>query len=104
MRQRDPRGGGHCGQRRDAGHHLGVDPRRVERLDLLAAAAEQKRVAALEAYDGLEAPAERDEQLVDLGLAQTGAREAECPGRCLVEQLRRCELVVDDRVCPAAAD
>ena len=98
MRERDPRGRRHGGERRYARHDLGVDSRRSERLDLFTAAAEEKRVAALEAHDGLEAPAERDQQLVHLGLAQTGAGKAESAGGRLVEQLDRRQLVVDDRV------
>ena len=75
-------------------------PAAVERVDLLTAATEEKRVAALQADDGLEAAAEGDEQLVDLGLAQPGAGDLQSPGGRLGEQLRRRELVVDDGVGP----
>ena len=77
VRQRNPGRGGYGGERRHARNDLGGDSGRRERLDLFTAAAEEERVAALQADDRLEAPAERDQQLVDLGLAQTGAGKAE---------------------------
>ena len=101
VRQRNTRGRGYGRQRRHAGNHLGVDSRRHERVDLFAAAAEEEWVAALQAHDDLEAPTQRNQQLIHFGLAEACAREAESAPRHLVEQLSRCELVVHDRICPA---
>ena len=81
MRQRDPGRCGHGRERRHAGNDLGGDSRRRERLDLLAAAAEEERIAALQAHDRLEAPAERDEQLVDARAGADRARERREPPR-----------------------
>ena len=50
MGDRDPRVRGGGDARRDPGHDLEVDPRSGERLGLLAAAAEDERVTALEPH------------------------------------------------------
>ena len=101
VRDRDPGGGGHGRERRDAGHdlerHAGLD----ERERLLAAAAEQERVAALEPDDVEAATGEPHEQAVDLLLRQRVAGDAERVGGRLVDELRRDQPVVDERVAAA---
>src|SRR5581483_7723993 len=88
-------------QRRHAGDDLDVDAVRGEMQRLLAAAAEEEGVAALEPDDGEAAPGEPDEQRVDLVLGERLARDAERPGRRLVDQLARDQPVVDERVAGA---
>ena len=69
---RDPGVGG----RRDAGghprHDLELDPGRAQRLALLAAAAEDERVAALEPHDALARRGRLDQPLADLLLGNRG--------------------------------
>src|SRR5208283_1790876 len=68
-RERRPRN-----RRSDAGHHLERDLRARERLGFLAAAAEDKRIAALEPHD--DAPLARvlDQHRVQVGLLDTFLR------------------------------
>ena len=99
---RDPDRRGHGAHRRHAGHDLALDPGCGQRERLLAAAAEDERVAALEAHDLEPLPPELDEQVVQLGLADVLARDHERVGGRLVDELGRDEHVVDERV--AAAD
>ncbi len=70
MGERDAELGG-AGQRRGhAGHHHGPDARGAQGGELLSAAGEDQRVAALEADDALALAGEADEQRIDLGLGQ----------------------------------
>ena len=100
MRDGDPGGGRDGGDRRDARDDVVVDPRIAEHLELLAPAAEDERVAALEAHDVEVAP-ELDEEAVDLLLRQPVAADAERVGGRLVDELLRDEPVVDDGVAGA---
>src|SRR5205085_2735657 len=69
-----------------------------ERERLLAAAPEQKRVTALEAYDAGPLAAERDEHRVHLVLCEAVALDSQCVRRCLVDELGRDEPVIDEHV------
>src|SRR5207248_1983544 len=88
----------------DAGDHLEGDAGGGERLGLLAAAAEQERVAALEAHDALAAAGGVDQRLVygdaALGVAwaEFSDREAFGGWRDEVEDARRDEGVVEDEI------
>ena len=53
---------------RDAGHDLELDPRRAQRLALLAAAPEDERVAALQPNHALAAARRLDQHRADLTL------------------------------------
>ena len=78
---------GNRGDRRDAGHELERHARPDERERLLAAAAEHERVAALEAHHAAAAPAVRDEQRVDVVLADAVARDPQRADRRLGDDL-----------------
>ena len=65
MGERDPRDRRHRDRARDAGHDLDVDAGVAAERDLLAAATEDERVAALQAHDVLALAGEGHEQLVD---------------------------------------
>jgi hypothetical protein len=60
----------------DAGHDRALDAGRAAGGQLLAAAAEQERVAALQAHDGQAVQGQGDQQLVDVVLRQGVARLA----------------------------
>ena len=100
----DPRVGG----RRDAGgdprHDLELDPGRAQRFALLAAAAEDERVAALEPHDALARRGRLDQPLADLLLRHRGhaglLADVDQLGvsRAPVERARRDQAVVEDRV------
>ena len=98
----DPGGGRHSGERRHARHDLEGDAGRGQRLDLLAAAAEDERVAALQPHHLEACSPELDEQLVQLGLSELLARDHERLRGRLLDELGRDEDVVDERV--AATD
>src|SRR5581483_9488406 len=83
----------HRRERRDARDDLERDPRSVERERLLAATAEDERVAALEADDLEALAAEPDQQVVQLLLADAGARDPERVLGRLVDELGRDERV-----------
>ncbi len=68
VRQRDARIGGNARGRRDAGYNLERDAVPGEGLDLLAAAPEDERVAALEAQHALAFLGEPHQQFVDFFL------------------------------------
>jgi hypothetical protein len=91
---------GNRGERRHAGHDLVVDPGLAQHLDLLAPAAEDERVAALQA-DDVQIASELDEQPVDLCLPETVAADAERIGGRLVDDLLGDEPVVDHGVAGA---
>ena len=80
------------------------DAGRAQRLRLLAAAAEEQRIAALEAHDGGAAAAVLDQLLRRLVLRQRDAPGclpasiSRQPGRREVEQRVAGEAVVDDHV------
>ena len=99
-RERRPRN-----RRSDARHHLELDLRARERLGFLAAAPEDKRVAALEPHD--DAPLARvlDQHRVQVGLLDAFVRAAAFArvnqlgfGRREPQQFRAYEVVVDDDV------
>jgi hypothetical protein len=70
-------GAGAGGQGRgDAGHHMALDARFAAGQQLLAATAEQERVAALQAHDVQAVQGQRHDQLVDVVLRQGVARLA----------------------------
>ncbi len=96
-------GAGNGCERRDAGDDLEGHAGVGERERLLAAAAEEERVSALEPDDVVAAAAERDEQLVHLVLLEAVALDAQCVGGSLVDELGRDEPVVDDDVARAHA-
>jgi len=98
---RDARGGGRSRERRHTGDDLEVDARLRERECLLAAAAEDERVASLQP-DDLVAPAgERDEKRVDLVLLVRVARNEDGVGSSLADELVGDEPVVDEDVAGA---
>jgi hypothetical protein len=66
MRYRNPGRRRHCAQRRHARDDFELEPSLGEGERLLAAAAEDERIAALQPDDVAALAAERDEQLVDL--------------------------------------
>ena len=101
MRDRDARRRRHRRQRRDARDDLERDVRLRERERLLAAAAEDERVAALQAHDLEAAPAELDEQVVQRRLADPLARDQQRVVRRLRDELRRDEHVVHERLARA---
>ena len=70
MRHRDARVSRRGDGRADAGDDLETQPRRRERLRLLAAAPEDKRIAALQPHDPLSRPRFFHEQRVDLLLLE----------------------------------
>ena len=76
-------------------------PRLGERECLLAAASEDERVAALEADDLEPAAPVGDEQVVDRGLVERLAGDAESLGRRLRDELGSDETVVDEHVAAA---
>ena len=98
MGDRDPGRGRHGRERRHAGHDLVGDAGLDERLGLLAAAAEDERVAALEPDDLEARPAELDQQLVQLGLAELLARDDERVVGSLLDELGCDEDVVHEHV------
>jgi hypothetical protein len=98
VRDRDADRAGNGCERRDAGDDLERDAGIGERERLLAAAPEQKRVTALEAYDTGPLAAERDEHRVHLVLCEAVALDSQCVRRCLVDELGRDEPVIDEHV------
>ncbi len=70
VRQRDAGVGGRGDGGGDAGHDDEGHARVDQRLGLFAAAAEDERIAALEAHDDLAPPGSLDEERVDLLLLQ----------------------------------
>ncbi len=104
VRHRDARVGGRRDRARDAGDDLERHAGRDARFGFLAAASEHERVAALQAHDRAGRRAARDEQGVDLVLAERGAagRLADVdelsagPGE--LEERRGRQPVVDDDV------
>gem|GEM_PF-3377343 len=70
MRERDTGIGRAARRRRDAGHHLEGDALGGERVDLLAAAPEDERVAALQAHHALAFAREAHQQVIDVLLRQ----------------------------------
>ena len=101
VRDRDQRGRRDGRDARDARRHRERDPRRGQRERLLAAAAEDERVAALEPDDIQARVAVLDEQRVDLGLAERRPRDEQRVGRRLGDELGRDEHVVDEHVAGA---
>ena len=101
MRDGDQRGGGHGRDARDARRDGERDPRLGQRERLLAAAAEDERVAALEADDVEPGPPVVDEQRVDRLLRQRRARDHERVLGRLLDELRRDERVVHEHVAGA---
>ena len=92
---------GHGRDARDARGDGERDPRLGELERLLAAAAEDERVAALEADDLEPGPPVLDEQRVDLRLLERRARDHERVLGRLRDELRRDERVVDEHVAGA---
>ena len=101
---RDARVGGGRDAGGDAGHDLELDPGLAQRFALLAAAAEDERVAALQPHHALAGPRRLDQPLADLLLRHRGH-----PGLLAdvdqlgvlarpVERSRRDQPVVVDRV------
>ena len=72
-------GGGDPGG--DAGDDLELDPGLAQRFPLLAAAAEDERVAALQPHDALAGPGRLDQPLADLLLRHRGLPRAPCRRR-----------------------
>ena len=104
MGQRDPRIGGN----RDGGGHAGNDFERdallAQRLRLLSSAAEDERVAAFEAGDGIPPFRLVNEELVDLPLREgviapllAGVDPARFSSG-VTENLRADQMVVDDHI------
>jgi hypothetical protein len=75
-RQRAQRGGGRRQRGRDARHHLGANARLGQRLQLFFEAAEDARVAPLQAHHGVPVLRMAHEQGVDAGLARGVAEPA----------------------------
>ena len=98
MRDGNPRGRRHGAQRGHTRDDLELDPglRQCERL--LAAAAEDERVAALQPHDAEPRTPVGDQQLVDLGLGVRLVGDADRVGGSLVDELRRDETVVDQHL------
>ena len=97
MRDRDPGRGRHRRKRRDPGDDLERDPGAGERERLLAAAAEDERVAPFEPHDAARA-AVRDEQRVHLVLGERVAGDSQRLGGRLGEELLAGEPVVDEHL------
>ena len=70
MRQRNARVSRNRHGRGNAGNNLEGDTRRAQRFGFLAAAPEDKRIAAFESYDLTALARMRNQQLVDLLLGQ----------------------------------
>ena len=83
-------------------HDLDVDSCLRHREGFLAAAPVDERIAALQPYDRLGVARELDEECVDRLLRQAVTGDHECVVRRLLDELRRDEPVVHERV--AAAD
>ena len=97
-----PRRGGHGGEGRDARDDLERHAGLGERERLLAAAAEDERVAALQPDDLEPAPPELDEQPVDRLLAQpVPRRSASASAGASSTSSARDERVVDEHVARA---
>ena len=79
MGDRDPGVGGRGDPGGDAGDDLELDPGRGQRLGLLAAAAEDERVAALEPDDAAPGPGALDHQRLDLAPARSRRRPGRLP-------------------------
>ncbi len=93
MGDRDPRVRGRRDARRHARHHLELDPRPGERLCLLAAAAEDERVTALEPHHAAPMARALDHQFLDPLL-----RRPTVPGLLAdVDQLGLRTRTVEDR-------
>ena len=96
-------GGGSQGCR-DAGQHGEIDPGGRERLQLLSAAAEDKRIAALEPHHPLALPGVLDQQRIDLLLsaADISGRLAHAYARRVaprqIEDRGRHQPVVQDHI------
>src|SRR5438132_5879789 len=101
MRHRDARRCRNCGKGRNARDDLERQPRFGERECLLAATAEDERVASLQADDGETLLAEVDEQVVDLVLVEKLAGDADRTSWRFVDELLCNEAVVDDGVARA---
>ncbi len=110
MGDRNPRRGGNGGDRGDSGHDLGRDSGIPQRQCLLAAAAEDERVATLQTDDVESRPPVVDEQLVQRFLAQAVTGDDARVGRCLGDELGCNEAVVHEHVAgpdqiePASGD
>ena len=96
MRHRNACVGGHGDRRGDARDDLECDAGRVQCLRLLAAAAEEQRIAAFEAHDGADARAVLDQLLRRLLLRQRHA--ARLLARIDQETARRGQ--VEQRIAP----
>ena len=101
QRHAEPAGGALRG--RDAGHHLDRDAGRAAGGDLLAGAAEDHRVAALEPHHAPAGAGERDHQGVDLvlpaGRAVAGlADQHPCLAPREIEHIGRHQIVEQDDV------
>ena len=101
VRDRDQRGRRDGRDARDAGRDRERNPGRGERERLLAAAAEDERIAALEPHDIEPRAAVLHEQRVDLGLAERRPRDEQRVGGRLGHELGRDEHVVDEHVAGA---
>src|SRR3954447_25259700 len=78
----DPRVGGHGDSGGDAGHDLEGDARRCQGLGLLAAAAEDERVATLQAHHAAPSARTIQDQAFDLTLSRARIELAVAvPGR-----------------------
>ena len=103
MRQRNPGRGGHGGECRHSGDDVERDAGCGQRQRLLAAAAVDEGIAALETHDVEPRAAELDEQRVDLVLRQARTADDERLVGRLGDELRRDEAVVDEHVACAHA-
>ena len=109
MGERNAGVGGNGDRRRDAGNDLEGDAGRRQRLGLLAAAAENEGITALESDDALALPRSGDEQPDDLVLFDTltaavlADQHALGPLRGVVEQARIGQVVVDDHIAALQA-
>ena len=81
MRERNAGIRGTAVRRRDAGNDRESDTRPRKRLELLAAAAEHERIAALQPHHAAARAGVLDEQLVDRLLGRAGAARPPCPRR-----------------------
>ena len=98
MRDGDSGGHRHGAERRDAWDDLEVDSGLHQCERLLAAAAEDERVAPLQAHDVETGPPVPDEQGVDLLLCVRLVGDLDRIGRGLLEELRRDESIVDEHL------
>ena len=98
MGDRDPCGCRDRGQRRDAGNDLEGDARLGQRQGLLASAAEDERVAALEADDVEAAAPVEHEQAADLALVQVLPVDPDRVRRRFLDELIAHQPVVDEDV------